>query len=340
MHYRVAIYNYLSHYLSERNINFSVLAECIQNNNPHPVTFDFINKNPGIISITKTLLQSRPDAIILFVNLKHLYLFPVLLIAKALGIKVIYWGHGKDVQDPDGVIKNLLYGLEFYMVDQIILYSDQLIKHVGANQHYKIHIANNTLAITRQYFEDEKIQDLKTKHNVSENIIIVFVGRIQKYKRVNDLLRAFHKIKNNDVGLVIVGSDDENLLGNTDHKRIHYVGALYGDELYMMLSLADIYCMPGAIGLSIVDAFLYGLPIVTEDVQHGPEIMYLRNGVNGFVVPVGDIDALTEKLELLSYDKSLRESMSEQAINEISTNGSIDKMCEGFLSAIESSCST
>ena len=32
----------------------------------------------------------------------------------------------------------------------------------------------------------------------------------------------------------------------------------------------DVYCIPGAIGLSIVDAQFCGLPVVTEDVDHGP----------------------------------------------------------------------
>lgn len=338
LHYRVAIYNYLAKYLAEKNINFNVFAECIQKDSPYPIDFDFIEKSTSVVSIAKTFITNRPDAIILFVNLKHLYLFPVIMLAKIMGIKVIYWGHGKDVQDPDAIIKNLLYRLEFILADQIILYSDMLIKHVKKKHRHKIHIANNTLATNRKYFPAEELHNLKEKYGIQQKVSIVFVGRIQKYKRVEDLVSAFIKIKNDDIGLLIIGSDDENLVGSVEDKRIHCLGPVYGDELAMFLSLADIYCMPGAIGLSIVDAFQYGLPIITENVQHGPEIMYLKDGINGYVVPIGDIDSLAEKIELLSTNIGLRKEMSNQAIKEISTNGSINKMCEGFLSAIYACC--
>ena len=220
------------------------------------------------------------------------------------------------------------------MVDKIILYSGDLIQHVARKHKDKIHIANNTLATTRKCFDASRLGRLKNKYAINEETLIIFVGRVQQYKRIDDLINAFAKIKRSDIGLLIIGSDDEQLIDHEADTRIHCLGAIHGDELAMFLSLADIYCMPGAIGLSIVDAFQYGLPIVTEDVQHGPEIMYLKNEVNGFMVPVGDVDLLAEKLELLSTDVDLRNSMSAAAVNEISVNGSVDNMCEGFLSAI------
>ena len=95
------------------------------------------------------------------------------------------------------------------------------------------------------------------------------------------------------------------------------------------------YCLPGSIGLSIVDAFYCGLPVVTENVLHGPEIMYLKEGINGFMIPKGDIVQLATKLKLLLTDEALRERFSHAARNEIMTNGHIDRMCEGFKNALQ-----
>jgi glycosyltransferase involved in cell wall biosynthesis len=95
-----------------------------------------------------------------------------------------------------------------------------------------------------------------------------------------------------------------------------------------------VYCLPGAIGLSIVDAFYCGLPVVTENVVHGPEIMYLKDGVNGFITPVGDIPQLTAMLKMLLTDDVLRRRFSLAAKSEIMTNGHIDRMCEGFRDAL------
>ena len=64
---------------------------------------------------------------------------------------------------------------------------------------------------------------------------------------------------------------------------------MYGDERFDLLSASDVYCLPGAVGLSIVDAFHCGLPFVTEDGDESAEIAYLKHGVNGFIVPRGDV---------------------------------------------------
>jgi glycosyltransferase involved in cell wall biosynthesis len=338
LHYRVAIYNHLSKFLRKNGIDLFVLAESVQEENPYQIEFNIIHSKLGTYKIVSILRRKRPDAIILFVNLKNLYLFPVLFFAKFMGVKLIYWGHGKDLQYPNAKIKNLLYQLQFYLVDRILLYSETLTGSINKTNRYKINIANNTLATNRKYFSEEQLQTTRDKYCIAEKVLIICVGRIKKYKRIQDLIDAFKNIQNPDIGLLLVGPDDEGLIGSLEDRRIHYLNAVYGDELGKLLSIASIYCMPGALGLSIVDAFQYGLPIVTENVHHGPEIMYLNNGVNGFIVPVGDIDALSEKLKLLSNDAKLRESMSEQAIKEINVKGSIELMCEGFLDAITACC--
>ena len=101
-----------------------------------------------------------------------------------------------------------------------------------------------------------------------------------------------------------------------------------------LLSAADIYCIPGAVGLSIVDAFHCGLPLVTEEGDESAEMMYLKDGRNGFIVPRGDIPALADKLLLLLDNDELRKRFSNEARREISENGHIDKLCEGFRDAL------
>jgi hypothetical protein len=66
-------------------------------------------------------------------------------------------------------------------------------------------------------------------------------------------------------------------------------GPIYGDKKLDLLSAADVCCLPGAVGLSTVDALHCGLAFVTENGYESPELMYLRDGVNGFVVTKGKI---------------------------------------------------
>jgi glycosyltransferase involved in cell wall biosynthesis len=157
---------------------------------------------------------------------------------------------------------------------------------------------------------------------------------MQKRKRIDDLLEAFNLLNLEGAGLILVGPDTDGILQTIQNPAVYKLGEIYGEEILNLLAIADVYCLPGHVGLSIVDAFYFGLPLVTENVDHAPEIMYLRDGKNGFMVEKGDIEGLAQKLRLLLTDDSLREKFSNAAQQEIFTNGHIDNLCQGFLDAI------
>jgi glycosyltransferase involved in cell wall biosynthesis len=69
-----------------------------------------------------------------------------------------------------------------------------------------------------------------------------------------------------------------------------------------------------------------------------PEIMYLKDGVNGFIVPKDDIKELYEKIRVLLEDDEMRKRFSGEARREIMMKGHIDNMCKGFLDAIQFAC--
>jgi glycosyltransferase involved in cell wall biosynthesis len=203
--------------------------------------------------------------------------------------------------------------------------------------HDKIFIANNTLNFNKYQSKLSK-NNLLLKYNITTKKNIICMGRMQKRKRLENLFRAFELLKRRDIGLILVGPDGDGILRDVHGDNIYKLGPIYGDEMLDLLSAADVFCLPGAVGLSIVDAFYCGLPIVTEDGDASPEIMYLKDGINGFVVPRGDIDQLAAKLHLLLNDDALREQFSHEARKEINTNGHIDLMCKGFSDALRFVC--
>ena len=100
--------------------------------------------------------------------------------------------------------------------------------------------------------------------------------------------------------------------------------------------MADVFSIPGKIGLGINQAMYWGLPVVTEDVRHSPEIIYLENGVNGFIVRQHSAKELAEKCNYLLSDPDTYLKFSESAKSLIIKNADIDKMCDGFIDAINS----
>jgi glycosyltransferase involved in cell wall biosynthesis len=64
--------------------------------------------------------------------------------------------------------------------------------------------------------------------------------------------------------------------------------------------------------LVLIEAMAAGLPVVSTDCPTGPADV-VHDGVDGFLVPVGDVDALAKRMSELMDDPSLREAMGRRA---------------------------
>ena len=335
-HYRIPVYGYLTSYLERYGFELIFLSVGIQSDNPHPIKFQYAEITLSVVNLLRFISKQRVDIIIFWVNLKHLYLFPTYLISKIiLRRKIIYWGHGRDLLDNEARIKNLAYALQHAMCDAIILYAEHLKKYVLNRFHKKVFVANSTLymdypGLTPGVTRDNILAEygVKTKKN------IVCMGRMQKRKRLDHLAEALVYMNRPDIGLILVGPDPEGILDNIRGDNIYKLGPIYGENRFDLLSAADVYCLPGAVGLSIIDAFYCGLPFVTEAGDESAEIMYLKDGVNGFIVPRGNIQEMAQKLLLLVDDNHLRERFSHAAKQEIAESGNIEKLCSGFRDAL------
>ena len=335
-HYRVPVYGYLSRYLERCGFDLTVASEGIQSDSPHPVEFKFVEAPLSILSIARLVYRQKFAVIILFVDLRHLYLFPTYLIAKGLlRRKMVWWGQGRNLlSGRNARFKDLAYTTEHALCDAIILYAEHLKKYVHRRFHHKVFVANNTLCMESSYLSPERRVSVLAKYNITTSRNIICAGRLQRRKRLDHLVAAVKRMNRPDVGVILVGPDAEGILADLRGPHIYSVGSVYGQEKLDLLSAADVYCLPGAVGLSIVDAFHCGLPFVTEEGDESAEIMYLKDGENGFAVPRGDIGALAEKLQLLLDDDSLRQQFSEAARKEVADNAHIDRLCSGFQDAL------
>jgi glycosyltransferase involved in cell wall biosynthesis len=334
-HYRVPVYNHLSRYLHEWSFALTVTSEGIQPGNPTAVQFDFAPMHLSAGSIARLVWRGKFDVVIMFVDLRHLYLFPVYLVVKGvLRRKMVWWGQGRDLAHPDAKVKNAAYATEHALSDAIILYAKHLKKYVAGRFHHKVFIANNTLALTYPGLPLGRKEKVLRSFNIGTRKNIICMGRFQKRKRVDRLVAAVHLMNRPDIGLILVGPDSEGVLENLEGPNIYKLGPMYDDQRFDLLSAADVYCLPGAVGLSIVDAFYCGLPFVTEEGDESAEIAYLKHGENGFVVPRGDVNELAKSLTHLLDDDALRRRFSEAARKEVFVNASMEQLCEGFVQAL------
>ena len=334
-HYRVPVYNHLSRYLRERLFDLTVASERIQPGNTTEIEFEFVPTPLSTSSIVRLVWQRKIDVVIMFVDMRHLYVFPVYLVVKGLlRRRMVWWGQGRDLARPNAVLKNIAYGTEHAICDSIILYAEHLKKYIAPRYRGKVFVANNTLAFTYRGLPPENKDAVLRSFNVTTRKNIICMGRFQKRKRIEQLVEAVRLMNRSDIGLILVGPDTEGVLGNIDGPNVYKLGPIYSGQRFDLLSASDVYCLPGAVGLSIVDAFHCGLPFVTEEGDESAEIAYLKHGENGFVVPRGNVRELAQSLLLLLDDDNLRARFSDAARKEAAVNASIEQLCEGFEGAL------
>ena len=81
------------------------------------------------------------------------------------------------------------------------------------------------------------------------------------------------------------------------------------------MSEHDVFVFPSlfeGFGLVLTEALSQGIPIIATSHTCAPDIM--TDGKEGFIIPIRDSDAITEKLELLHEDRELLHSMKRAAI--------------------------
>jgi glycosyltransferase involved in cell wall biosynthesis len=163
---------------------------------------------------------------------------------------------------------------------------------------------------------------------------VLFVGRLDKEKNVDELLRALSAVPGLHAEIVGDGACRETLialatsLGVLDRVRFH--GFVSEEELVRAYQRCAVFCMPGTAelqSLATMEAMAAGRPVVAADAMALPHLV--RPGVNGFLYPPGDVDRLAECLAELSRDTTIRADMG-RASRKIIAGHDIDRTLDVF----------
>ena len=150
---------------------------------------------------------------------------------------------------------------------------------------------------------------------------IVTIGRYAYQKGYDMLLRAWAEIEKKypDWQLAIYGMGNQNSLRSQiqdmgiDADRCLLNGPV--NDVIKEYQNSSVFVLPSrfeGFGLVVIEAMSCGVPVVSFNCPMGPDEI-ITDGEDGFLVPVGDIHALADKLQTLMQDDDLRKKFSETA---------------------------
>jgi len=149
---------------------------------------------------------------------------------------------------------------------------------------------------------------------------ILFVGRMEKRKGFDYLLKAYQRVKREVPGcrLIVVGpgvrlrNKYERRARKSKLEDIVFTGYATYDELPGYYKAADIVCFPAtgreSFGIVLLEAMAVGKPIVASAIDGYKAV--LTNGVEGLLVPPKNVEKLAEAITGLLKDESLRRKMA------------------------------
>ncbi len=153
--------------------------------------------------------------------------------------------------------------------------------------------------------------------------LIVYLGRLRKYKCVNLLLRALKSVMERvpDARLVVVGdgpyrAELERLAGSLGISgSVQFLGHVSEQEKVDLLSRAAVSANPSpkeGWGLTVVESNACGLPVVAS---RSPGLVdSVRDGQTGFLVEHGNVEQLASRLVDILVNPELRERLSRGAL--------------------------
>ncbi|MEO8620477.1 MAG: glycosyltransferase family 4 protein [bacterium] len=205
--------------------------------------------------------------------------------------------------------------LPLYANCPIIAVSDSSAREVRERTHHDapVHVIHNGVAQ-----DHATLPDLSVNAVHSNDAPFVYVGRLQRYKRVDLPIRALAQLTRDNVAarLVIAGRGPEehrlrNLakeLGVAD--RVEFRGFVNESERITLMSRAlanVITSLKEGWGMSILDAGVLGTPTIASD---SPGLCdAVRHGQTGLLVPHGDVSALALAMRTLVTNRAVAERL-------------------------------
>ena len=289
----------------------------------------------AVLKLKRILKRIKPD--VLHLHTSHAHTLGLLAGKLAKVEKII------STRRMDFPISGYFSRLKYNKVDKIVAISE-IVKKILIKGGIKkervslIYDAVNCSTVTRKGALRKELDVVGPN-----SLLLGTVAALVKRKGHKYLFEAMVKVKKQfpQLKLLVVGEGPlEQKLRKLAEKlglenEIIFLG--FRKDIPEVLSTLDIFLLVSTkegLGVSLLEAGSYGLPIVATNVGGIPEIV--KDGVTGLLVPPKDSQTLAEKIIYLLTHRNEAQKMGENAKAWVEKNFSVDKIVNSYVSLYES----
>ena len=299
-----------------------------------------------IIPLVFLFRREKPDVVISFMHHSNI----AVLLAKAISMSNV-----KVITAERNIMESAYHSISrFFLPLTRLLYrysdaslagSEGLKKNIMKFLHIpeeKFRVIYNPIDFEFIYKESRE----KSYHpwlNNKQFPLVLGVGRLVPQKDFATLIQAFARAeKPEGTKLIILGQGPlrDDLLGLVKKLRVDNFVDLPGFQKnpYSFFANAAVFVLSSlweGFGNVIPEAFALGVPVVSTDCNYGPNEI-VRNGINGLLVPPGDIDAMARGIERMLRDRefALRCGVNARKESESLSIENIVKQYQDFVNFV------
>lgn len=298
---------------------------------------------PSLIRIRNIVKKRGLNNIFMLSGALTLTGLAILLYAKLAGHRVGILLYGKDI---------LVAKKKIWLGNIALQLATRLAYAVFVNSQYTFSLlptkARNKATVLYPSI-DPSIMDSEPIHQKPREPHILFVGRLVKRKGVDDLIKAFSRVRSvrPDAVLDIVGDgpqlqDLRKLASSLGVSRgVNFYGTLRGKDLYRLYSIATVFVLSSktlsddveGFGTVFLEAAYFALPCVGTDSGGIPEAVL--NGMTGAIVKESDVDGLSDAILHYLNEPNLAKKHGEAGRERVLRDFRLDNAMQTLIRAFD-----
>jgi 1,2-diacylglycerol 3-alpha-glucosyltransferase len=162
----------------------------------------------------------------------------------------------------------------------------------------------------------------------TDRTIFLFVGRVDKEKRLDVILKALHHLNRNDIQFCVAGQGAAmvQLVAMAEElqleQRVHFSGYIPSEDLPCLINSCDIFVMPSEaelLSLASLEAMACGLPMLAANAVALPELV--TNEVNGYLFQAGDAQDAARYMKKLADHPERWRGMGAASVERVQPHG-------------------